>query len=80
MFEFVAKVPSIDLFTASSLVASALVALVTSAAKLEVKVFSAVVALLTSAAKLVVNVFSAVVALITSAAKALEFAAELAST
>ena len=51
MSEFVTKVPSVDLFTASSLVASAVVALVTSVAKLVVKVFSAVVALVTSAAK-----------------------------
>ena len=69
IFELVAKVPSVDLFTASSLVASAAVALVTSAAKSVVNVFSAVVALVASAVKLVVNVFSAVVALVASAFK-----------
>ena len=47
------------MFTRTSLVASAAVALVTSAAKSFVNTVSAAVALVTSAAKLVVNVASA---------------------
>ena len=67
--EFDVKVPSVLLFAAFSLVASAAVALVTSVDKLAAMVFSDPVALVTSDAKLVVKVVSAPVALVTSVAR-----------
>ena len=70
----------VDLLTNTSFVASAAVALVTSAAKLLVKVASAVALVDASVAKLLVKVVSAAVALVTSAAKALFILLEFVST